>query len=229
MTTATKHKGMIFTGESVRSILAGVKTQTRRVMNPQPDFTYDNVDEDGKFWVADDAGDWHEWYPHRVGSVVYVKETWAPLRFDYDHEYGHCDDYWPATPAEVKSYQDRMAGTIDVYPRYGIVYSAEWSHEHPQDRGFRWWSPLMMPRWAARIWLRIVAVRAERVQEISEADAIAEGTQMPMDQLPKPIRQAAFSERTIYARLFNHINGKGAWERNDFVWVYQFERAEKPE
>lgn len=198
--TATKPKGIIFTAESVRAILDGRKTQTRRVVKPQPDFTY-TVVEDGKYSRMDDCGDWHEWSPHKPGDVVYVKETWQTVN--------------PLAGCEFNGRPEND----------GVRYRATWTKSHHQG----WRSPLMMPRWAARIWLRIVAVRCERVQDISEPDAIAEGTQMPFGSLPKAIRQAAFSERTIYARLFDHINGKGTWESNPWVWVYTFEKTEKPE
>ena len=92
-----------------------------------------------------------------------------------------------------------------------------------------------MPRWASRITLEVTGVRVERLQDISEADAIAEG----VDPSPKvtsnddgaaffrigPVRGDSFPIAR-YAALWEQINGPGSWEANPWVWVIAFKRLE---
>lgn len=74
-----------------------------------------------------------------------------------------------------------------------------------------------MPRWASRITLEITGARVERLQDISEADVQAEGC------TGSPLGQAA--DAMLYPKLWDSINGPGAWERNPWVWVVEFRRA----
>lgn len=87
-----------------------------------------------------------------------------------------------------------------------------------------------MPRWASRLTLEIIKIRLERVQEISEEDAIAEGTQLPIAYMPKECQRAAWSERQVFQRLWDSINakrdgGKYAWKKNPWVWVIEYKRV----
>ena len=78
-----------------------------------------------------------------------------------------------------------------------------------------------MPRWASRITLEVIGVRVERLQEISESDAKAEG----VDAIPEA--PAALTHRTSFAKLWDKINGKKhPWCENPWVWVIQFHRVE---
>jgi hypothetical protein len=86
------------------------------------------------------------------------------------------------------------------------------------------WKPsIHMPRKFSRIALEIVDVRVQRLQEISEEDAIVEGSQMPLIDLPKRCQQATLSERTQFSRLWDSINAKRApWASDPWVWVITF-------
>ncbi len=86
------------------------------------------------------------------------------------------------------------------------------------------WRPsIHMPRWASRITLEITDIRVERLQEISYADAMAEGvpfTELPPGQgRPDPLHRAKFAD------LWESINGPGSWEANPWVWVIEFKRV----
>jgi len=75
-----------------------------------------------------------------------------------------------------------------------------------------------MPRWASRITLEITGVRVERLQEITEADAVAEGVCDQVDcRIPVHV--------DMYAKLWDKINGEGSWAKNEFVWVVEFKRV----
>jgi hypothetical protein len=87
-------------------------------------------------------------------------------------------------------------------------------------RGCRKRPGIFMPRWASRITLGISDVRIQRLNEISEDDAIAEGVDaVNMADIP---RQASWSRKQDFSRLWDHINGAGAWDQNPWVVAISF-------
>lgn len=219
-------KSLIFSGESVRAIMAGTKTQTRRVMKPQP--TQD-VSTAYWFWEGPRGADlcWMpdeepchlvEHSPYPVGGIARVKETFS-LR--------ESDDGWLVRYADGT---ERVA-RCDVDP---------WS-----DDSFEEWTkrnPIYMPAWASRLFLRITAVRAERLQDITEEDAIAEGIpRIPDSELVchcgSYLDSHSFGDghsftpmpehRHEFSLAWDRLNGKRSpWARNDWVWALTFERVE---
>ena len=169
-----KERPIIFSTEMVRAILEGRKTQTRRVIKPQPE----GMDE---VYFRDFRRDFGgRKCPHgQVGDGLWVKEIY---------------------------YQD---------PGGGIWYRAdndEWLQDHES-----WRTPLFMPRWASRITLEITGLRVERLQDITEEDAVTEG-------LP-PREQTGFdTARYRYHILWDSLNAKRgyAWDSNPWVWVIEF-------
>lgn len=87
------------------------------------------------------------------------------------------------------------------------VYRADHDRSAP-----RWKPSIHMRKEVARIWLRVIQVKRERIQDITEEDAIAEGV----------------ASRDEFIALWESIHGAGSWERNDWVWVYAFVRTERP-
>jgi hypothetical protein len=82
-----------------------------------------------------------------------------------------------------------------------------------------------MPRWASRLTLEVLSIDVQRVQDISEADAKAEGCQIPeVMHADEPVER--YDYRTYFRALWDDTNGKGAWERNDWCWVVDFKRIE---
>ena len=126
-------------------------------------------------------------------------------------------------------------------PTEGFVYfKADWDSGLPCEmlnENGKWKSPLFMPAWAARYFIQITDVRAERLQEITDSDAIQEGVIFMggiadnFDEAPwcasiadqEPVKYP----KTAYARLWDSINKKNLWESNPWVWVYKFELAIK--
>jgi len=145
---------------------------------------------------------------YRPGEVVYVKEAAyiAPPNFGDNLAECNCIDF-EGRPRLV-GYATSMDGeAIRCAEDYGVKR--------------RW--PLLMPAWAARDWLRILTVRAERVREISSEDCIAEGLS---SQLREYDAEADMREK--YFALYDSMHGVGAHER-DWVWVYTFERLSREE
>jgi hypothetical protein len=171
-----KTRPILFNGAMVRALLAGTKTQTRRVAKG---LALEWLSEGFEpAFVADDANGLCP-YGH-PGDRLWVRETWRPVN--------------------------------EVHADYAADYNAS-------DLGSLgpWKPSIHMPRWASRITLEIVSVRVERLQDISEGDAIAEGVGGDVTVTP------CFSVDR-YRELWESINGPGSWEANPWVWVVEFKR-----
>lgn len=240
------------------------KTVTRRICKLQP-------------W--EENGDWHlshkggitgvyhsqqacldalvkHWCPYGVpGDRLWVRETFGVWR----KTSVYCDEF------EVGKEATRGLTLVEHEAEYGhndlnIAYRADADDDGP------WYPSIFMPRWASRILLEITDVRVERLQNISEEDAIAEGIDPLFDLsepgLPQDIRELYQNEKMpwrnylwhgcvgrpgfeitqkqsdyweyqyssydtavgSYSSLWEKINGKGSWKRNDWVWVVEFKK-----
>ena len=195
-----KEKPILFSGPMVRAILDGRKTQTRRVVKPQPAY----VNSLGiPFWPGGKGPVDYRLCPHGAeGDRLWVKET---HRFDgIDQRIGVREKR-----IEELSYRADMEGD-------------------PSCDDCAWRPSIFMPRWASRITLEIVSVRVERLQDISEEDAIAEGVTVHMDAVITAatipgVKGPAYLE---YFDLWESINGPGSWDANPWVWVIEFKRIQ---
>jgi hypothetical protein len=203
-------KGILFSGESIPAILDGRKTMTRRVIKSKncPDLYPISKIYDEPIGARYVGGIIRPQY--QPGEVVYVKETFTA--------------FWQG----ILSVKGGYGGTV-TFVRYEAdgVESKCWPGHKGLNIPFdseegRKYSPLFMPQWAARIFLRITAVRAERIQDITHFDAQCEGAKMaPDDELRE------YGYRAGFKQLWDSINGKKhPWKNNDYVWVYEFERVE---
>lgn len=132
------------------------------------------------------------------GDVVRVKEAFV-VHEKYDH--------WPGLDQ------------VKFEPEVGCLHylaDGEKRNYHGRTR-----SPTLMPRWASRYWLPIVSVRCERVQDISEADAEAEGF-YGCDEEACMVEDLRRPKACGYAQVFERINGRGSWAANPWVWVYEW-------
>jgi len=198
-----KERPILFSAEMVRAILDGRKTQTRRVIKPQPP---EMVVRAGKgftgftaFW--NEAGDsvMEKYCPYgEWGDLLYVRETHS----------------W-------KTLADNECRNCMLYPRHHpdgywveMLYRTDWIDKEPLP--WNWRPSIHMPKWATRIWLEITKVWVERIQDISLADCKAEGI------LP------AFNEATLwkdaFRELWHDINFKRGfgWNVNPWVWAVEF-------
>lgn len=107
-------------------------------------------------------------------------------------------------------------------PVGGFYYKAD----HPEEKSLRWKPSIHMPKSAARIWLKITNVKAERLQEISSRDAILEGIENLSIEAWKdyisPLRYCS-NPRDSFCSLWISINGNESWEADPWVWAIEFE------
>lgn len=186
---------ILFAGPMVRAILDGRKTQTRRLPRKigkhKPSLLYDGWADS---YVLDpgNAGRLADEIGWRPGDRAWVRETWAPL------------DRCTTNDPGVQALADRGFYRADDSTVDGEIS--------------RWVPAIHMPRWASRITLEITDVRVQRLQEISEEDAVAEGIHpAPGGWWSGAEGQAAPDPRAAFALLWNSIHGPGAWDANPWV------------
>jgi hypothetical protein len=219
-----KERPILFKGEMVRAILDGSKTQTRRVIKRQKDMEFDvNDPAYGPYWLSyateADGEDAKVRCPFgEPGQLLWVRETFCiESSMEVVHDPPHTDG------RPIRHHQDDEWGPWWEQPHYRATDPTPKLDIGTDEPGSRWRPSIFMPRWASRILLEITAVKVERLQSISEADARAEGTQEPSLM---PTIGACWSERDAYARLWESINGPGSWAANPWVWVVEFRRVQ---
>ena len=207
-------RGIGMTARNVPKVMDGTKTQTRRIESVLRGLqdVHDSVDgmerlkdKDGDlfFQIGRDA-----LYPkYQVGDLLYIKEA---LENDGGFATYKCDEY--QVPSQKPNYVVREWKSDDGNPWKNSVIPARY-----------------MPRSAARTFIEITDVRCERIQDITESDAKAEGANRPYGRSPDAYDKYAtpegigFSHKLGFQKLWNETNGKDAWERNDWVFAYTFE------
>lgn len=223
-----KERPVIFNGEMVRAILDGRKTQTRRVIKVQPEsktfglrkiIESENASEEGKYyWSLSDALGISRARSNpflcpfgQVGDRLWVRETWADVNHD-----GH-----PAIAYRADGGL-RVIGEDDGEeedPNLEKYWFAQWYADLISGAEGNWRPSIHMPRWASRITLEITAVRVERLNDISEEDAKAEGVKAGVSPGHHMMHQVAFSE------LWQSIYGEESWGANPWVWVIEFKQV----
>lgn len=199
---------MIFNGDMVRAILDGRKTQTRRVMKPQPDPC-----------PAPRSGHW--WPSNVFKTMLHVEEEmqngkggWGGLVGDACPFGAVGDRIWVR-----ETWAEAVAGAPDLklyranYPEHVPTH---YENVPPADE-IRWTPSIHMPRWASRLTLEITGVRVEQLRDLSEDDAKSEGITPPSGGvLP------GWEYRINFRDLWMSIYGADNWEANPWVWVIEF-------
>ena len=201
-------KPILFSAPMVRALLAGTKTQTRRVVKPQ----FAKEAAPVEMPATDPIGGWV------VGGHSGI--WWCDAAANPD-EAMRCPYGQPGDRLWVR---EAFAGSI-AYERHGYPLK-EWGNKiwyiaDGEPRSGQWTLPrpsIHMPRALSRITLEVTGVRVERLQAISEADAMAEG------DLSAMYLHAPTNPRGAYAALWESINGQGSWDANPWVWVVEFLR-----
>lgn len=199
-----KERPIIMNTDSVRAILDGRKTQTRRVIDPQPKGWSPQKTSVGDTWAWCVAGDMD--YAEIIrckygkpGDLLWVKETTLE---DFHGFYNYWANYLPDEQKTVNGVPVDVLG--------GIESGMYWKK-----------SSLFMKKKYARIWLEIINLRAERLLEISEKDAIAEGITYPENGIP------IMPARKWFQVYWDSINARRGYpfDANPWVWVIEFEQV----
>ncbi|MBP7622413.1 MAG: hypothetical protein KA763_00465 [Xanthomonadales bacterium] len=206
-TCGGRERPILFSAPMVRAILEGRKTQTRRVIKPQPNNVpgkhhpispYHNG-QGGWNWVLSatghGTGDPFPCPYGQPGDRLYVRETWRAMRK-----------------------HDEIAPR-DIPVGDPVEYVAD------EFRGFngKTRTAIHMPRWASRIDLEVTGVRVERLQDISTWDAEAEGVN-PCENPNGYQTDEETANQAAFRRLWGSINGADSWAANPWVWVVEFRR-----
>lgn len=233
MPTDVKERPILFSGPMVNAILDGSKTQTRRVVKPQPNPQHwqkivcgfysptvirRGLEEPGPevFGIASEDEDWKCPYG-QPGDELYVRESWAA------HE---CYDDVP--PREIP---DNLGEAIWFSGPNG--YGATEANGSSLRNNYmgRWRLSIHMPRWVSRITLEVTGVRVERVASISEYDAeceLPEPDYRGVDAWAIGPCQTTRCPILAFEYLWDSINAKRGfgWDTNPFVWVVEFKLLE---
>lgn len=217
-----KERPILFSAPMVQAILAGNKTQTRRSIKPQP-----TVSENGGIcWKNRCYGVNTDGTPYlnvfiknhcpygQIGDQLWVRETFCPI-YPQDKNYNNGRPIEYDYKASYK-HGDRLGDLIGEKKK---------------------WTPsIHMPRRASRIQLEITDVRIERLQDISEVDALAEGCRPiegckwhTWEEADAGIPMHDHTARDAFSGLWGAINGEDSWTENPWVWVIEFKRVERQE
>lgn len=187
-------KGICFIEPLFHKVVKGEKTQTRRVATHQH-FSYSELSN-----VKQGVYIYPAIPKYNVGEIVYLKEPYSYLSLNNQE------------PVEIYKYGEDYSDIEEVAP-------------------IKWKNKLFMPESVARCFIKITGVKAERLQDISDEDCSKEG----IECFTKDNRVFKFgldgwewsdmprSPKDAYASLIDKINGKGTWDKNPWVWVYDFE------
>ena len=224
-----KERPILFSGAMVRAILAGTKSQTRRVVKPQPTKA---AGTHRGYPLPLMANDWAWPHPRTSGATTISNRPNGPLGWEIHCPYGQPGDrLWVRETFTTKDRDGEFTYApfylADVTDPYGLCLTTEDGPRYVEQ--LRWTPSIHMPRKASRLTLEITGVRVERLQSISEADAIAEGLDfVPDGAAAHGIKGLATSwsndPRKSYRALWESINGPGSWDANPFVWVVEFRR-----
>lgn len=207
-----KEHPILFKAPMVRAILESRKTQTRRVVKMLP-----------SAWCEKVKG--NDWHPNEIGEWRYQEGMWYGLSGWNTMAEARCPYGQPGNRLWVRETWRVMGNgpddTLDMFDIDDIQYRADDDQSYIE----KYRPSIHMPRWASRILLEVTAVRVERLQDISEADATAEGWEKRplVSEDPQVHADAA---RDWYSDLWEQLNGPGSWAANPWVWVVEFRRIE---
>lgn len=207
----------------VRALLAGAKSQTRRIMKPQP----------SDVWTPFSWGE-----VHRMRDDEFVMKNGGPVVVGHgpSNEWG-TEAY--ACPYGVPGDRLWVRETLRSAPWRdfdAMTYAADGEHVWDLDNPCRWaWKrsalpSIHMPRLASRITREITEIRVQRLQDISEEDALAEGVTPPSTNTAGSLFFVwsgidPMSAKSAYATLWEEINGRGSWDANPWCWCVSFRKV----
>jgi len=258
----SKSRPILFSPLMVEAILAGRKSMTRRLLDiSEPDkYTYSSVLDSkvkafATFRYKPSPLTFHtvEFPYGRIGDLLWVRESWRISGWDFEES--TCTIEYKDGAKKVCELRDWdskifneewLQSQIVNMANKGILAVVDPENTTTDEVFYEWtgkensWKPsIHMPHEASRITLEITKIRVERLQDISEEDAMAEGIEpvqgfdsgegVPQRQMYENYLPYGYTEvlpiASFYS-LWDCINGEGAWDLNPFVWVVEFKRKE---
>ena len=223
-----KERPILFSEQRVRALLVGQQTQTRRIMKPQT-FGLGQDHHEGVHAFDVSANHLHGYKmmsmadisyqcPYgKPGDILWVRETWrGPIVPECDLAEYERDP----TPFRLPAFCQYRADSNEL---------GQHSMNSPEGEQFGWQTAIHMPRWASRINLEITDVRAEKIQDISEDDIMAEGVQTDSHFLNNffTMNMDSESPKEAYRKAWQKQYGATSWEVNPWVWVVEFHRIDR--
>ena len=223
---------ILFSGAMVRALLAGRKTQTRRVVKGSPVRVTPFIGRDDKptnefglHFTHEHVINEHVRCPYGApGDRLWVRETWG-AHWMYDD----------VPPSEARSSREDLRPTDNRWYRADGTDAP--SNLGLPSRGYmqKWRPSIHMPRWASRLTLEVTGVRVERLQEITPTDAIAEGIERGPEPRPSSGISAGWRDYltgkgtsgpvSSFRSLWESINGADSWASNPWVWCVEFKQV----
>jgi hypothetical protein len=203
-----KMRPILFSPAMVEAVLSGQKTQTRRIIKPQPDPSFHvqvgtglSLDGNGVFGALYSKGGIHADFvkcPYgKVGDILWVREKWL----------------------------DASIGKKDLRD---VIYFSSESGKLYDKQGAKWKPSIFMPREACRIFLKITDIRIEVLNKISDDDCLAEGVYKEKDYYYVGGKFKSSDPKWAFLQLWESINGVNSWDNNPFLWVVKFEIIDEP-
>jgi len=247
-----KARPILFSAPMVQALLDGRKTMTRRIVKPSVveaiDWCGGGVDDepatvdtfqlhwcvsrnDGKpvkeQWLISSSEYQEEGVVPigvaygNVGDLLWVRETWKP----------DVDDMTSGTTFRADNSFITIENSEEAANKWIAARKPE--EQHPQMKSPVWRPSIFMPRWASRLILEIIDIRIERLNDISEEDAISEGviavdvndtTVYTGDFVSEMVWPEDYHENpeSAFSDLWQSINGPDSWDKNPWVWVVEF-------
>jgi hypothetical protein len=223
-------KGILFKEMLFRKVISGEKTQTRRMVDPQPICLQGRCN--GRY-IGNPVGDKGLIKSrYKVGDTAYLKEPYKlsnmnDFGFDLHLKYSNSVEKelsWEVIKQEHKISHNKMDDIISSISR--------------RQEKSEWLNKMFMPEWCARHFIKITGVRCELLQDISDEDCLKEGIVKEIEGngaiyahnyydngTPNFGCASAwnYTPKITFSTLIDKINGKGTWESNAYVWIYDFE------
>lgn len=231
-----KERPILFSAPMVRAILDGRKTVTRRSCKPQPSANAHTTSADGNpmgaWWET--GKDINRCPYGQPGDRLWVRETWSDVNLQGAPGIAYRADDDIRDLMEDETFLDNSGAFNYDDPRSKPYQFACWSEDLIAGTEGRWRPSIFMPRWVSRILLEVTAVRVERLQEISEEQALAEGIIPHVrggwhwhphdpgnvdDWHQFGFKSPAFAFQDLW------IGTRGDWDTNPWVWVVEFKRV----
>lgn len=226
-------KPIIFSSAMINAILGNRKIQTRRIIKPQP--VYD--EDSGYVYIGNVMFDIHDKWDipmylkdnarWEIGDILWVKETFFAL--------GKWEKNGTTKTGKQKYRFRDLTKKMDREYMYLVNSDKPAEVETKKDGLIHWYKrpSIFMPRIASRIKLRVTNIRVERVQDITDEDALAEGIEYK-EWKNGPVVCSGYKDytsegcycpapRTSYYSLWTKINGINSWQLNPWVWIIEFE------